>query len=424
MKQCMVVIFINSLMSSDYDVLKELDNFKYIISKGAVIKKVTNQYPNLKAPVTTTVLTGVFPDSHGIYFNDFVSSSRRYREMQYEDIRVPTILDLFKENRNNVGLINWPVTEYGNFKRNFVYIKSTSFRNIAKGILRGSSLYMAKNIFKYSNVLKIGMQPEHDNFSSILAMELLERKKCNVIFMNFDHLEYVRKRYSVNSEHSTKALGSIDRRLGDLISWCKNKGILDSLSLCLVSGGGPYDCRFVVNINYALFKNDFIKLVKGKIKNYVAYAKCEGGSAFIYLKNPDSINDYGRVKVFLEDFVNKNSSYLKSVYDKNDENIYSNGFSFRIECRPNCVFSDGFNKNDLIEEFDLSFCDVNSKISRSFLGYSNEENSNGLFIAFGKGVNSGIEMDKCSIIDVAPTIASFMNLDFECSGGDIKAFKK
>ncbi len=424
MKQCMVVIFINSLMSSDYDVLKELDNFKYIISKGAVIKKVTNQYPNLKAPSTTTVLAGGFPDSHGIYFNDFIYSSRRYREKQYEDIKVPTVLDLFKENKHNVGLINWPLTEYGRFKRNFVYIKSTSFKNIAKGILRGSSFYMAKNIFKYSNILKIGMQPEHDNFSSILAMELLEQASCNVIFMNFDHLEYVRKRYSVNSDYSIKALESIDRKLGDLISWCRNKNILDALSLCLVSSGGPYDCKFVVNINYALLKNDFIKILKGKVKNYIAYAKCEGGSAFIYLKNPSNINEYGRVKVFLEDFVNKNSGYLKAIYDKNDENIHSNGFSFRLECRPNCVFNDGFNKNDYIEEFDLSFCDVNSKISRSYLGYSNEENSNGLFIAFGKGINTGIKINKCSIIDVAPTIASFMDLNFECSGRVIEEMKK
>lgn len=421
MKQCMVVIFINSLMSSDYDILKELDNFKYIISKGAIVKKVTNQYPNLKAPATTTILTGGFPDCHGIFFNNFINFLSRYRDKQYEDIRVPTILDLFKEHKNKIGLINWPISEYSKFKRNFVNISSTSFSSIAKGILRGSSLYMMKNIFKYSNVLKLNIQPEQDNFFTILAMELLEQEKCNVIFMSFDHLDYVRKRYSVDSEYTLKALKEIDKKIGDLLSWCRNKNILDSLTLSIVSSGGPYDCKHVVNINYALFKNDFFKINKGKIKDYTAFAKCDGGSAFIYLKNPNNLNEYGRVKVFLDDFVSKNKKFLKKVCEIDSENIDFNGFSFRLECKPNCIFDDKLIKEDIIEEFDLSLCDVNSKISRAFLGYSNEENSNGLFISYGNRIRSGIKVDKCSIIDIAPTIASFMNLDFECNGNVIKS---
>ena len=32
MKQYILVIFINSLMSRDYDIIKEFDNFNYIIS--------------------------------------------------------------------------------------------------------------------------------------------------------------------------------------------------------------------------------------------------------------------------------------------------------------------------------------------------------------------------------------------------------
>ncbi len=424
MKQCMVVIYINSLMSSDYDILKELDNFKYIISKGAVVKKVTNQYPNLKAPATTTILTGDFPDCHGIFFNNFINFLPRYREKQYEDIRVPTILDLFKEYKHKVGLINWPISDYSKFKRNFVHINSSSFSSIAKGILRGSSFYMIKNILKYSNILKLNIQPEQDNFSSILAMELLEEKKCNVIFMSFDHLDYVRKRYSVDSEYTLKALKEIDKKIGDLISWCKNKNILDSLTLNIVSNGGPYDCKYVVNINYALFKNDFFKLNKGKIKNYIAFAKCDGGSAFIYLKNPNNLNEYGRVKVFLDDFVRKNIKFLKKVYEVDSNNLDFNGFSFRLECNPNCIFDETLIKNYIIEEFDLSLCDVNSKISRSFLGYANEENSNGLFISYGNRVRRGIEIDECSIIDIAPTIASFMNLDFKCNGNVIKAITR
>ena len=427
MKQCILVMFVNSLMSSDYFTLKEFDNFKYIISKGAVVRKVLNQYPNLKAPASTSILTGEFPYRHGIFFDNFDICVRRYREKEYEDIRVPTILDLFKENGNNVSVISWPIMGNSNFKYNFMNIKSTKFHDIVRGILKGSSFYMLKNILKYSNILKVNMQPENDNFSSILAMELLEKRKSNVIFLNFNHLDYARRRYYENSENTIDALKSIDRRVGDFLSWCDNKNILKDLTMFVVSNGGVYDCKNSININYAFLKNDLLSINnRGKIKNYIAYAHCDGGSAFIYLKNPNNANDYGRVKVFLDDFVKKNSNFIKDVYETHGyESFDLNNFSFRLEGKPNCIFDGGVNKVSFVEEINLDTCFLNSKVNRSFSGYSNEyENSSGMFISYGNRVSEGIEIEKCSIVDIAPTIASFMDLRFESSGKVIKGIRK
>ena len=53
------------------DIIKEFDNFNYIISKGSVVRKVKNHYPNFKNPVNTTILTGEPPEKHGIYFNNY-----------------------------------------------------------------------------------------------------------------------------------------------------------------------------------------------------------------------------------------------------------------------------------------------------------------------------------------------------------------
>lgn len=426
MKKYILVICINSLMSSDYNILKEFDNFKYIISKGATVKKVLNKYPNLKAPAITSILTGEFPNRHGIYFDNSSILVRKYREKEYEDIRVPTILDLFKKNGHSVSTICLPVMGNNNLKYNFPYIKSPKFYDIVQGILKGSSIYMLKNIFRYSNVLKINMQPENDNFSSILAMELLEKKESNVIFLNLNHLDYVRRVYFDDSQKIFEALENIDKKIRDFLSWCDNKNILNYLTTFIVSNGGVYGCKNSININYAFLKNEILELNKsGKIKSYIAYAHCDGGSAFIYLKNPNNINEYGKVKVFLDEFVKNNSNFVKNVYETSEyESSDLNSFSFRLESKPGCIFDGSLNKTDFIEDISLSECFLNSKVNKSFYGYSSDyKNSNGIFIGYGDKVNQGIEIEKCNIIDIAPTIASFLDLDFKSSGRVIKGIK-
>lgn len=420
MEQCILVICINSLMSSDYEIIKELDNFKYVISQGAIVRRVKNQYPNLKNPVSVTILTGELPFKHGIYSNSFDILIRRYREKEYDDIYVDNILDLFRSKKNKVSTIYWPNMGYSRFKYNFSNIDN--IKDIFRGIVKGSSFYMLKNIIKYSDVIKLDMQPELDNFSSILTMELLESNKSNVIFLTLDHLDYIRKRYGFNREMELDALSSIDRKIGDILSWCDNKNILNNLTLSLVSGGGPYEARYKVNINYIFLKNNMISVnKKGRIMDYLCYAHCDGGSALIYLKSINNINDYGKVKVFLEDFVNNNSEYVKGLYETIEyEKFDLNNFCFRLEAKSNCIFDGGFNKSDYVEEV-VSSIHTNSKVDKCFYGYcGNSNNSNGMFINYGYKINSGIEIDECNLIDVAPTIASFMDLSFNCSGNIIR----
>lgn len=428
MKQYILVMFVGSLMSSDYDLLNEFDNFKYIISKGSTVKKVCNQYPNLRSPATVSLLTGEFPYNHGIYFDNFNVRVRKYRRKLYEDIRVPTLLDCFEKSGNKIGVISLPVMEQSGFKYNFSKINSVRFRDILRSISYGSTSYMIKNMFKYSDILKINIQPENDNFSSILAMELLEERKSNVVFMELDHLSYVRERYSESSkEHTFGALKSLDKKIGDLISWCDNKNILNSLTMCIVSGGGVYDHKKSININYAFLKNGFLISDKfGRIKKYTAYAHCNGGSAFVYLKNPNNISDYGRVRVFLDEFIRENSEFICGIYESHNYNSLDlNNFSFIIEGKPGCIFDGETNKKDFVEDIDVFSYPLNSKINKSFYGYSGKyENSNGMFISYGNRIRENVFIDKCSIIDIAPTIASFMDLSFKSSGKIIEGIKK
>jgi len=423
MKQYILVIFINSLMSRDYDIIKEFDNFNYIISKGSVVRKVKNHYPNFKNPVNTTILTGEPPEKHGIYFNNYNVKVRKYRDKEYEDIQSPNILDLFKSNGNNVSVISWPNVGYSSFKYNFSDINSVNIKDLFRGIVKGSSFYMLRNIFKYLNVLRIVIQPEADNFSSILAMEILESKKSNILFMNFNHLDYVRQRYGINyGQTSFDALRDIDRKIGDLLAWCDNKNILGNLTLSLVSGGSPCECKYIININYMFIKSGLLSVTKsGRIDNYIAYAHCEGGSAFVYLKNPNNINDYGKVKVFLDDITKKYSNYIKCVHEVSEyERFNLDEFSFRIEGRVFCIFSGELDKKEFIDNMTV-FSYINEKINKSFYGYSNDyENSQGMFINYGYKIRQGIELSECNLVDIAPTIASFMGLDFRSSGRIIR----
>ncbi len=118
--------------------------------------------------------------------------------------------------------------------------------------------------------------------------------------MNFNHLDYVRQRYGINyGQTSFDALRDIDRKIGDLLAWCDNKNILGNLTLSLVSGGSPCECKYIININYMFIKSGLLSVTKsGRIDNYIAYAHCEGGSAFVYLKIQITLMIMERLRCF------------------------------------------------------------------------------------------------------------------------------
>lgn len=95
-----IVISIDSLFTSDINHIKDLPNFKKILEGSSIVKNIDCVYPTLTYPCHTSIITGVYPDKHGISHNEKLMPETNSPDWYWysKDIRTETIIDIAKEN--------------------------------------------------------------------------------------------------------------------------------------------------------------------------------------------------------------------------------------------------------------------------------------------------------------------------------------
>lgn len=108
----LVVISVDSLFTSDLEVVKDLPGFKEILEDSVVVKNIECIYPTLTYPCHATIMTGHYPEGHGIHHNEILDPEH-YNEnwyWHYKDLKVKTIFDYAKEKGLTTSAVLWPVT--------------------------------------------------------------------------------------------------------------------------------------------------------------------------------------------------------------------------------------------------------------------------------------------------------------------------
>lgn len=67
--QHIILISLDSVYEDDFERLSKMPIFNELIQRGAYSKEVTSVYPTLTYPIHTSIITGTYPNKHGIYHN-------------------------------------------------------------------------------------------------------------------------------------------------------------------------------------------------------------------------------------------------------------------------------------------------------------------------------------------------------------------
>src|ERR1700748_1882007 len=91
----------------------KIPNMRKMMQEGAYAEGVNGVVPTVTYPSHTTLVTGVWPERHGIYGNTTFDPERKNLGGWYwyaEDIKVPTLWDAAKAAGLTTASINWPVS--------------------------------------------------------------------------------------------------------------------------------------------------------------------------------------------------------------------------------------------------------------------------------------------------------------------------
>ena len=91
-----LVISIDALISDDIPLLETLPNLGPTVKGAAQVRDIECIYPTLTYPCHVSIMTGCYPDKHGIVHNERlqVNVPKPQWNWWYKDIRVKTMLDL------------------------------------------------------------------------------------------------------------------------------------------------------------------------------------------------------------------------------------------------------------------------------------------------------------------------------------------
>ena len=99
----------------------KVPNLRRFLKEGAYAEGVTGVVPTVTYPSHTTLVTGVWPATHGIWANTtFDPLQKNYQGWYWysEDIRVATLWDAAAQAGRTTASIQWPVTVGANITWN------------------------------------------------------------------------------------------------------------------------------------------------------------------------------------------------------------------------------------------------------------------------------------------------------------------
>jgi predicted AlkP superfamily pyrophosphatase or phosphodiesterase len=282
----------------------KVPNLRRFMKEGAYAEGVTGVVPTVTYPSHTTLVTGVWPATHGILANTtFDPLQKNYQGWYWysEDIRVTTLWDAAAQAGRTTASIQWPVTVGGKITWNIPEFWRAGTAEDAK-LLRAVSTHglleeAAAEIGEYRG--GIDTSGEGDEVRGKYAVWILEKKRPGLLTLHLTALDHIEHETGAFSAESIATIERLDALIGKVREAAERVAPGRAI-VAVVSDHGfaNYDKQlnlFVAFREAKLFTVDD----KGKISDWQAMPWETGGSAAIVLRDAQDKATLGEVRALL-----------------------------------------------------------------------------------------------------------------------------
>ena len=422
-KNKLLVFCLDALCTLDIEYMKSLPAFGEIINRGSYVKHVEPTYPTLTYPCHTTIITGNYPDKHGIIHNEKVTVGKinsPWYTMK-EDVKCPTLLDFAREKGYTTCSISWPVSGGANYTYNMPMIVPYGYVGPNPGQFfqnNATQNLLDTYYWKYGRLLK-GKSRNLDSYTMALAPDIIrDFGQPDVMLIKMCDLDSVRHAYGVSNEQVLEQLRKHDYEFSVILESIKRYGDYKNTNFVILGDHGQSDVDHVLHFNVALRDAGFIRVdQENQIIDYDAYCHSAALSAWIELKNPEDKDMYDKVYKFLLDCKDNPKYGIGYVFTKQEvqEQFHlSIPFDFVIEGDKPISFGNRLDC-DLYGKTELGDYKT-SRASHGGLPFKDETTT---FIAAGPSIKEGIVVERRSMIDEAPTMAKMLGFEMPNVDGKI-----
>jgi predicted AlkP superfamily pyrophosphatase or phosphodiesterase len=422
----LLVISFDCLSALDFPLLQKLPHFKSILENGAYIEKVETIYPSVTYPCHTTIVTGNYPNRHGIINNTLLQPGRTSPDWNWfrSLINGTTLYDEAKKANLTTAALLWPVTGKANIDYNLPEIfPNRPWQNQIFVSLRNGSPRFQWDLNKRFGHLRNGLnQPELDDFVLQSTLHTIKTKKPNLLLVHFTDLDTQRHDYGFSSKEAIAAIHRHNERLGQIIKALKESGIYENSTIVALGDHSALDENKALNLNVLFHKHRLITSNgNSKINNWRAYCKSCDGSAYIYVKDRKDLETRKKVKSLLESLLVNPAAGIEKILTADEAALKGADPScaFMLEAKKGYYFLEDF-QGEYIKNITREDVKKDKKYTLACHGYSPEKPEySTIFMAAGKGIRPKTILPYARLIDEGPTLAKLLGVDLGDTDGRI-----
>ncbi|REA58237.1 alkaline phosphatase family protein [Dyadobacter luteus] len=417
----MILISIDGLRPEFYkDPTWSMVNLRQGMKTGAYSDGVTGVFPSVTYPSHTTMITGVKPLKHGVYYNtpsEPLEVTGKWM-WEYNTIKVPTIFSVAKEKGLKTASVFWPVSVGSPASYNvpeYWYLPETKGgkRNMTKALSENA---FPKGLYEEIEQKATGKLEEIDFDGDYLSIDdnmsrisgyLIRKYKPSFLAVHLvavDHFEHEQGR---DGDKVRSSLAGVDRGIKAIIEATEKAGIKDKTTFIITGDHGFVDIHTAIAPNILLSQAGLYD--PNNKANWKAYFHSAGGSAFLQLKDKNDTKTLEKVKQLLD----KLPANQKALFEVKDRAALD-----AVGSDPNVLLAIAPKQGVTVSGAATGeFLRAASGGTHGFFPDFKEIQTG--FVAFGKGIKQGAVVPEMGLQDIAPLIAKLLKIDFPSADGTL-----
>lgn len=386
-------------------------NLRHLMANGAAAKGVNPVYPSVTDPDHITMITGVTPAKHGIYFNTpfrpNVEGGMGYT--YYDSIKTETLFDAFRKSGGITAAISWPVSAHGPIDFNVPLIAVPGSRDMREAT--AANIYppdlwkvlqdSATGHVALEDWTIINDEIVMDENVARMGAYLIRTRKPAFTAIHFGASDHYQHEYGRDGYVVRAAVAGIDRGIKSIMEAINRAGIQDSTTIIVMGDHGFEDFDRSFHPNVLLKQNGLLNDVKKGDWKARFYSM---GSTFLFLKDPKDVKTLATVQSLLKALPDSVKQYFKLIDKKQLDSIGAvPGAAFAFTPLKGASF-DNRQDGDLISVLD--------RVKGTHGLYPDHKEIQTGFIASGAGIRKGVVVQEMSMLDVCPLIIHLTGLPF------------
>jgi len=290
-----------------------------LVASGTYASGVRNALPTITYPNHTTLITGVWPDKHGIPGNQTFDPLQQNMGGWYwyaQDIKVPTLWDAVHGAGGKVASLSWPVSvgaaaidynepEYWRAQTpdDYKLVAALSTPGLEAELEKASGVPL-------SGSAGDSVESDLGKLRHAAAVIALHHPALTTVHLRgLDHIEHLD---GPGSPEAKTALKALDQGVGELIAQARKAQ--PDLVVAVVSDHGFAPVTHDVNLIAPFIQAGLITLKDGKVTDWQA-EPWGGASVAVVLKNPEDAALKAKVAALLHSLAAKPELGIAAIDD-------------------------------------------------------------------------------------------------------------